>query len=111
VYPVTTFARVQQILDTVIASWSHQHGRQPVLAKHDASFGWGTRDQLVNSKAFGLPLIAQDRIDGKDGANANIVVALRTGVPGYPRMPIRGPYLDDTEIQEIIDWIDAGALP
>jgi hypothetical protein len=106
---MTTFARVQEILDTAIANWADKHGRQPVLAKHDAAFGWMTRDQLVNSQAFGVPLIAQDKIDAKDGANANIIIALRTGVPGFPRMPIRGPYVDDAQIQEVIDWIDAGA--
>jgi hypothetical protein len=107
---MTTFARVQQILDTAVANWQQQHGRPPILAKHDISFGWGSRDQLVNSLAFGLPLIAQDKIDNKDGDNANIIIALRTGVPGFPRMPIGGPFLGDPEIQEIVDWINGGAL-
>jgi hypothetical protein len=108
---MATFARVQQILDAAIANWEAQHHRQAILAKHDISFGWASRDQLVNSAAFGNPLITQAQIDNKDGTNTNLVVALRTGVPGFPRMPIRGPYLGDPEIQEIVDWINSGALP
>jgi hypothetical protein len=108
---VTTFARVQEILNTAVSKWEAQHHRQAILAKHDISFGWANRDQLVNSVAFGNPLITQPQIDNKDGANSNLVVALRTGIPGFPRMPIRGPFLGDPEIQEIIDWINCGALP
>ena len=108
---MASFARVQTILSGAISNWERQHGRPAVLAKHDISFGWSTRDQLVNSVAFGLPLIAPEKISNKAGDNANLIIALRTGVPGYPRMPIRGPYLADSEIQEIADWIKAGALP
>ncbi|MGX8010100.1 hypothetical protein ACVDG8_014605 [Mesorhizobium sp. ORM8.1] len=108
---VSTFARVQQLLDKAIADWTTQHGRAPILAKHNGPFGWSTRDQLVSSKAFGLPLLSQKIIDAKDGDNANLVIALRTGIPGFPRMPNRGPYMIDAEIEEIVDWINAGALP
>jgi hypothetical protein len=107
---MTTFARVQQILDTAVANWQLQHGRPAILAKHDPAFGWASRDQLVNSMAFGLPLIAQDKIDSKDADNANLIIALRTGVPGFPRMPIGGPFVSDPEIKEIVEWINGGAL-
>jgi hypothetical protein len=107
----TTFARVQQILDAAIAAWQAQHGRPPILAKHDPDFGWASRDQLVNSVAFDVPLIAADKIGNGNGGSANIVIALRAGVPGFPRMPIGGPFIDDAQIDEIVDWIDGGALP
>jgi len=108
---MATFARVQEILNSAIARWEQQHGRQAILAKHDPAFGWGSRDQLVNSVAFGLPLISPDKIGNDRAESANLIVALRSGVPGYPRMPIRGPYLSDAEIDEIADWIKTGALP
>jgi hypothetical protein len=108
---MTTFARVQEILNKALSDWQQQHGRPPIIAKHDAAFGWGTRDQLVQSVAFGLPLIAKDKINNQDGANTNLVIALRTGVPNFPRMPIRGPFLTEDVIGEIIEWIDGGALP
>jgi hypothetical protein len=108
---MTTFARVHEILNTALSDWERQHGRPPIIAKHDPAFGWDTRDQLLQSVAFGLPLIAQETIDNRDGENSNLVIALKTGVPGFPRMPIRGPFLADAVIQEIVDWINGGALP
>jgi hypothetical protein len=108
---MTTFARVQEILNGALSDWQRQHGRPPIIAKHDPAFGWGTRDQLLKSVAFGLSLIAQDKIDNRDGANSNLVIALKIGVPHFPRMPIRGPYLSDAVIEEIVQWINDGALP
>jgi hypothetical protein len=108
---MTTFARVQEILNTALSDWQTQHGRPPIIAKHDPAFGWDTRDQLLQSVAFGLPLIAQETIDNHDGAHSNLVIALKTGVSGFPRMPIRGPFLTDDVIAEIVDWINGGALP
>jgi hypothetical protein len=107
----TTFVRVQHILDAAIAAWQARHGRSPVLAKHDPDFGWGSRDQLVSSVAFDVPLIAADKIGNGNGESANIIIALRAGVPGFPRMPIGGPFIDDGQIDEIVDWINGGALP
>jgi len=108
---MTTFSRVQQILNNAVSQWEQKHGRPAIIAKHSPTFGWDTRDQLLRSLAFGVPLIAQDKIDNHDGANSNLVIALKTGVSGFPRMPIRGPFLDDSLIQEIVDWINGGALP
>ena len=107
---MTTFKRVQEILNNALSAWEQQHGRSPIIAKHDPAFGWDTRDQLVQSLAFGVPLITQDKIDNHDGDHTNLVIALRVGVPPFPRMPIRGPFLTDDLIQEIVDWINGGAL-
>jgi hypothetical protein len=106
---MTTFSRIKEILDKVISDWDSSHHRRAILSKHDLGFGWSTRQQLLNSTAFDLPLITQDNINNRDGENANIVVALRTGVAPYPRMPIGGPYVSDSEINEIVDWINNGA--
>lgn len=108
---IASFARVQEILNGAITAWQNRTGHAPVLAKHDIGFGWATRDQLVASTAFGLPLISPDVIKNRLGAQSNLVVALRTGVAPYPRMPRGGPYLSDPEIDEIVQWINNGALP
>jgi hypothetical protein len=108
---MSTFARVQEILNSAIANWTQQNGRPPILPKHGAGFGWANRDQLVNSVAFGVPLIAPDTIGNDSAETANLIVALRTGVPGFPQMPIDGPFLSDAEINEIVEWIKYGALP
>ena len=104
------FSRVRAILDGAGARWKERTGRPPQLFRHDASFGWRTRDALLNSTARGLPLITAENISQRTGATSNLVVALKTGVAGFQRMPLGGPFLDAPEIQEIIDWIDGGAL-
>lgn len=68
--------------------------------------GWETKEQLANSAPFGFTLIES----GATGADSNLVIALRTGVSGFPRMPIGGPFMDDARIQYISDWIDE-AMP
>lgn len=44
------------------------------------------------------------------GAKANLVIDLKKGLNGKPRMPDGDPYLADAEIQDIVDWIDASCL-
>jgi hypothetical protein len=110
VFAMTSFARVQEILNNALTAWEEKHGRPPIIAKHDPAFGWTTRDQLVQSVAFGKPLITQEQIDNHDGDHTNLVVALRTGVAPFKQMPIRGPFLTDDLIKEIVDWINGGAL-
>jgi len=106
---MTTFARVQEILNNALANWQTRHHRLPDIAKHNAAFGWDTRAQLLGSTAFGLPLIAQEHITNGTGEQSNLVIALRTGVAPRPRMPIGGPFIGDPEILEIVDWINTGA--
>jgi hypothetical protein len=84
--------------NTAIDKWQPQHGRAPILSKHNPAFAWTDRDQLVNSVAFGLPLIAPEKTGNNSAESTNLVAALRAGVSGFPRMPILGPYLADAEI-------------
>ena len=107
---MASFARVQEILDKAIAAWKTQHGRSPNLRVHSLAFGWATRDQLVNSTAFGKQLITADQITNRQGDQTNLVVALRTGVAPFARMPRGGPFISDPEIAEVVDWINSGAL-
>jgi hypothetical protein len=107
----TSFTEVKAILDNSIAAWAAQHGRQPDLSIHgDDSFGWSTKQQLANSSGFGNVLIDPSLVGNGKGNETNLAIALREGVPGFPRMPLGGPYIPDDQIDYIIRWIDA-AMP
>jgi hypothetical protein len=111
------FAEVKAILDQTIADWKVANdGADPdMLGAHTTTqFSWNTKGELLSSKAKGLLLIDPSVIGqtpGK-GNQANLVIALKTGVSAgghhFPRMPLGGPYRTDGEIQVIIDWIDGG---
>jgi len=105
---MASFIRVQAILDQLIEQWARQRERQPNLRVHGNSFSWRSKDELLQSVAFGKRLIAPEDIQNKTGTNSNLVVALRTGVAPYSRMPRGGPFISDSELQEVIDWIDSG---
>jgi hypothetical protein len=105
---VTSFVRVQTILDSIIADWSLQRERPPNLRRHGMQFGWRTKDELLQSTAFGKQLIAPEVVSNKTGETANLITALRTGVTPFPRMPMGGPFVGEPEILEIIDWINCG---
>jgi hypothetical protein len=106
------WTRVKEILDAAIAGWKVQNnGREPRLSlRHGASFGWDTKDKLANAKAQGFRLIAPSMVGNGQGAQTNLVIALRDedGVEGFGQMPNGGPFLPSDQIDEIIRWIDAG---
>jgi len=105
----TTFVHVKEILDNAMTDWSTAHGRQPDLSVHgDDSFGWNTKEQLAKSDGFGNVLIDPMLVGNGKGNQTNLVIALRTGVPGFPRMPLGGPFLPDDQIDYIAQWIDEG---
>src|SRR5262249_55377202 len=109
--PGIGWPRVKQILDGAIAAWKAKHHRDPDLTGvHGDTFGWDTKDQLKAGEAFGFRLIAPAKVGNGQGAQANLIIALRdpSGVQGNGRMPRGGPFLKDTEINEIVQWIDAG---
>jgi hypothetical protein len=101
------FARIKQILDNGLATWATQNGA-PDLSAHGNSFSWNTKAELLVAVGHGQRLIQPEVIGNGKGAQANLVVDLRTGVNKMPRMPLGGPFIQDSEIQEIQDWIDAG---
>jgi hypothetical protein len=114
---MTTFARVQAILNGAMSTWRADPGNTPdkdvkLVTKHreptfpnlDGNF---TADDLKNGRARGLPLITA----GTPGANTNLIKALRGTLAAVPQMPAGGPYIPDPQIQEIQDWIDAGCPP
>lgn len=105
---MTTFVRVQAILDQLIEQWAQQRERQPNLRIHGSSFSWRSKAGLLQSVAFGKRLITPEDIKYRTGATSNLVMALKSGVPPYTRMPRGGPFISDSALQEIIEWIDTG---
>ncbi len=105
---MTSFGRVQVILDSIVAEWARIRERPANLRRHGPQFSWHTKDELLKSVAFGKQLITTDDVANKAGERSNLIIALRIGVAPYPRMPRGGPYLSDPEILEIVDWINNG---
>jgi hypothetical protein len=107
-----SWTRVKEILDGAIAGWKVQNdGREPRLTqRHGASFGWDTKDKLANATAKGFRLIDPSMVGTGQGAQTNLVIALRDedGVEGFGQMPNGGPFLPADQIDEIIRWIDGG---
>ena len=93
--------RVKELLDGIMERWKARFG-EPMPGIHE--YYWNSPEHLANSKPYRRQLIEP----GVPGRDTNLVLFLRTGDRTIPRMPRGGPFLSDDEIQEIIDWIDAG---
>jgi hypothetical protein len=110
--PPVSWARIKEILDRAIAGWKVQNnGREPKLTlRHGASFGWDTKDKLATATAQGFRLIDPSMVGNGQGAQTNLVIALRDedGVEGFGQMPNGGPFLPTDQIDQIVRWIDAG---
>jgi hypothetical protein len=103
------FPDVKRILDSALAGWSQKNHAQPDLSRHPGPgeiFAWDTKANLLASVGHGKKLIQPEVIGNGQGAHANLVIDLRTGLP--LRMPRGGPFLSDADIQVIEDWINAG---
>ena len=105
-----TFAEVKAILDGLIASWTAQQGTAPHLGVHGSAFGWDTKAKLAAAKAVGLRLIDPKMVGNGKAKETNLYIALTSGFPddGIPRMAKDGPYISDTDLAGIVEWIDAG---
>jgi len=104
------FARVKWILDNGISTWQSTPGNDnPAdLSGHGPTFSWATKPALLAAFGHGKQLI-QPSVIGNGTANlANLIIDLRTGFPATGRMPLGGPYIPDSQIQEIEDWINVG---
>jgi hypothetical protein len=115
------FNDVKTVLDKIITDWTAGNGAPPdfvgARTHNSATFGWATKQQLLNSSARGIQLI-QPAIIGKPnlGPTANLVIALTTGVKPFPPMPFggldsqNGQFLTigSPQIQTIISWIEGG---
>ncbi len=109
-----SFAQVKAILDKALADFATANGAPADLSGHAVAgkppFAWNSAAELRAAWGKNVQLI-QPGVVGQNpgqGQNANLVIDLKTGLPGKPRMPLGGPYVGDPDIQIIIDWIDAG---
>jgi hypothetical protein len=118
------FARVNQILVDGIVTWQNapDNDNPADFSGHGASFGyspeidpttnepkgWKDKATLLAAVGHGKQLIQPEVIGNGMGNQANLIIDLRTGFPGAGRMPLGGPFIADPQIQEIVDWINAG---
>jgi hypothetical protein len=111
------FDRIKQILNQGLDAWETAKGPAD-LSRHAPNFGkpsWATKAALLAAVGHGKRLIQPEVIgtpgvpgSGK-GNLSNLVIDLRTGFNGPPtRMPEGGPFIPDSQIQEIEDWINGG---
>jgi hypothetical protein len=105
----TGWPRIKEILDNSLERWKEQNGRKPALkVSHDGKLNWNSKEELAECSPFGLTLIESDKVGVGKATETNLVKILKRSIGGFRRMPSRGPYIPDEEIQEIVDWIDAG---
>lgn len=99
---VVYWPRVKEILDSVMDRWKVRRGREPYPGIHE--YYWATPQDLKKAVLSGHRAIEP----GVPGRETNLVRSLARGVRGTGRMPLRGPFLPDAEIDEIVAWIDTG---
>jgi hypothetical protein len=105
-----TWSGIKKILDKSIQRWEAEHGRDPKMeAVHQGPMSWNTKEELLESAPYGLKLIEPEKIGAGKGEDTYLVKILRRNIGGYRRMPSRGPFVPESEIDEIARWIDAGA--
>jgi hypothetical protein len=110
------FWDVKAILD-----WLTNHRTEQQLQSiHGATFRWAARQQLLDAivdlgdGGTTFPLIDPSLVGNGQGANTNLVIALRdaAGVDGNGQMPFGGngdgQMATPLQIETIIRWIDAG---
>ncbi|HXH12458.1 MAG TPA: hypothetical protein VNP04_22155 [Alphaproteobacteria bacterium] len=94
--------RVKAILDGVMERWKARWGREPLPGIHE--YAWDTPQQLASAILSGYRAIEP----GVPGRQTHLVQSLARGVGGFGKMPLHGPFLSASEIDEIASWIDAG---
>ena len=104
-----TWKRIKEILDNSLVRWEKENGREPKMkAVHEGHIGWNSREELAQSSPYDKELIEADKVGNGRAEETNLVKILRRNIGGFRRMPSRGPYLADDEIEEIVRWINAG---
>lgn len=100
---MTRLERVKQLLNDAAGTRSPSHGGR-------GRFWNLPLDQLKAIKVLGQKVIETEGTDR--GARSALVKAIKGEPPfdddGFGRMPLDGPYLNDTDIAFIQKWIDDG---
>ncbi len=99
---VTYWPRVKEILENLMGRWEERRGRKPLPGIH--RYYWDSAEQLANDTLSGIRAIEP----GLPGRETQFVRSLARSVGTWGRMPLRGPFLTEEEIDEIVSWIDAG---
>ena len=94
--------RVKEILDGIMERWKQRRGRNPLPGIH--RFYWDSPQELAESVLSGIRAIEP----GVPGRETQLVRALARSVGTWGRMPLRGPFLSEEEVDEIVSWIDRG---
>ena len=82
--------------------WVERRGRKPLPGIH--RFYWDSPEHLANDILSGIRAIEP----GLPGRETQLIRSLARSVGTWGRMPLRGPFLPEEEIDEIVAWIDAG---
>lgn len=99
---VVYWPRVKEILDGVMERWKQRWGREPYPGIH--AYHWESAQELKDSVLSGRRAIEP----GVPGRETQLVRSLTRGVGTVGKMPLRGPFLSNSEVDEIVAWIDAG---
>ena len=94
--------RVKEILDGIMERWKRRRERDPLPGIH--RYYWSSPQELTECVLSGTRAIEP----GVAGRETQFVRALARSVGTWGRMPLRGPFLSEDEIDEIVSWIDAG---
>ena len=94
--------RVKEILDGIMERWVERRGRKPLPGIH--RYYWDSPQQLAESVLCGRQAIEP----GLPARETQFIRALARSVGTSGRMPLRGPFLSEAEIDDIVAWIDAG---
>lgn len=107
--PNVDWPRVKEILDQALERWKAANNRDPKMkVSHDGPVGWSTKDELLASRPYDLTLIEPEKVGNGRAEETNLIKILKRNIGGYRRMPSRGPYIPDSEINELAQWIDSG---
>ena len=99
---VVYWPRVKEILDGIMERWKERRGRDPLPGIH--RYYWDSPQQLAECVLSGIRAIEP----GVPARETQFVRSLARTVGTWGRMPLRGPFLPEDEIDEIVSWIDAG---
>ena len=82
--------------------WEERWGREAPPGIH--RYYWDSPQQLAGDVLSGTRAIEP----GIPGRETQFVRSLARAVGSWGRMPLRGPFLSEAEINEIASWIDGG---
>ena len=100
---VVYWSRIKEILDGFNGPLGRAPGQKPSSWDSPVSTG-ETPQELAESVLSGIRAIEP----GVPGRETQFVRSLARSVGTWGRMPLRGPFLAEEEIDEIVSWIDAG---